>query len=69
MVFNIDGLRNVGDMGELPDTLPIFSAASDSAEPGNADDHSSGLGSGRGGGLAGKPDDPVAGRRPDGHPV
>jgi sulfate permease, SulP family len=24
MVFNIDGLRNVGDMGDLPDTLPIF---------------------------------------------
>lgn len=38
-----------------------FSAASDSAEPRNTDDHSSRLRSGRRGWLAGKPDDPVAG--------
>ncbi|MGB1157007.1 MAG: SulP family inorganic anion transporter [Alphaproteobacteria bacterium] len=24
MLFDVEGLRNVGDMGELPDTLPIF---------------------------------------------
>ncbi|MGB1148162.1 MAG: SulP family inorganic anion transporter, partial [Alphaproteobacteria bacterium] len=24
MIFDFEGLRNVGDMGELPDTLPVF---------------------------------------------
>ena len=24
MIFDVEGLRNVGDMGELPDTLPVF---------------------------------------------
>ena len=69
MIFDVDGIRRVGDMGELPGFLACLPDPPNPSEFRNPPDHLSVLGRCGGCWIAGKPHDPVPGRRPHRHAV